>query len=259
MPAPRSALLPGFYPEIKKVKPKIGGVDNIGIGVDQGGVEYVLKAGSKVCIAEFVGAACCDAVGVPCARPVIVQRKHLIKPTELLVGSEFVPGLLMFNMRDISEWRQVVAALANAAAFSGVLAVDLAVGNDDRHQDNWLVKDRVPGFPVAAPLLMAVDFSRAWPVHHPPQPPRQHQSPNTWNFVSKWWDAIGVTYDKFHFHQACAKMGSLDEDWIRSVLTPMVEVWLNSNEFDALCSWWRVHWREHVIDVIQALEADGDW
>lgn len=151
MPAPRSALLPGFYPEIKKVKPKIGGVDNIGIGVDQGGVEYVLKAGSKVCIAEFVGAACCDAVGVPCARPVIVQRKHLFKPTEFLVGSEFVPGLLMFNMRDIREWRQVVATLSNAVAFSGVLAVDLAVGNDDRHQDNWLVKDRVPGSSVTAP------------------------------------------------------------------------------------------------------------
>lgn len=257
MPAATSHL-PGIYPVIVKLKPKIGGKNNLGVGVDQDGGEYVLKRGPALCIAEFVGAALCKTLGVPHCQPNIVQHQPFGRPPELVFGSALEPGKHTFDQSNPDAWLAVTAVLENPHTFSTVLAADLAIGNDDRHADNWLIKNLPPGASAANFLLMGMDFSNAWPTTHPPHHPLKHPSINTWD-LTRHWQTIGITFERSHFYRACARIGSLDAHWLHSVLQPLVGVWMTPVQQDAWCLWWASHWRDQVIDVIHSLESDGGW
>ncbi len=253
-----SALLPGVYPEIIKIKPKIGGINNLGVGEDSFGNEYVLKTGKWVCVAEFIGAAVCAALAVPHCTPTIVCRTDLSGQRQYLFGSALEPEVLKFDMTSISQWAAVVAEISDVSIFSVVLALDLTIGNDDRHNENWIVRAKDPANGRTHHQLMAMDFSNAWPTVRPPQPPRAHQSDNTWAFT-RHWPALGIGFDELAFQNVCAKITLLDRAWLKSVLDPMVTIWLTTDERDALCDWWQHHLKHQVIDVIYSLEPNGEW
>ena len=252
-----SNYVPGIYPYIRKLKPKIGGKNNLGVGVDTEGREYVLKRGRLLCVAEFVGASLCGAIGAPCCSPAIVSMRNMAGGIEYLYGSVIEDGLLSFDRTSIKAWGAVVPTLANASIFSTMLAVDLAIGNDDRHADNWLVK--INGTtPTMSTRLVSIDFSNSWPVCQPPHHPRRQPSINTMHIV-KHWHLMGITFEHDQFRKACAKMGGLNETWLLSILDPMVGIWLTEMERDELGAWWRGHWKSQAIDTIYSLESDGDW
>lgn len=250
--------VPGMYPYIRKLKPKIGGKNNLGVGVDTDGREYVLKRGRLLCVAEFVGASLCGVVGTPSSAPAIVCMTNMAGNIEYLYGSEIEPGLLSFDRTSVKAWSSVVPTLADPSAFSSVLAVDLAIGNDDRHADNWLVKASAAPPAPQTTSLVSIDFSNSWPVCRPPHHPRRQPSKNTMHIV-KHWDRMGITFAGGVFRQACAKIGGLNETWLSSILDPMVGIWLTDAETDELETWWGNHWKSQVIDTIYALESDGDW
>lgn len=252
-----SDLVPGMYPYIRKLKPKIGGKNNLGVGVDTDGREYVLKRGRLLCVAEFVGSSLCGVVGAPCCSPAIVCMPTMGGGLEYLYGSVIEDGLLAFDRTSIKAWSAVVPTLEDAGAFSSILAVDLAIGNDDRHADNWLVKIKSSA-PTLTTSLVSIDFSNSWPVCRPPHHPRRQPSINTMHIV-KHWHLMGITFAHSGFRRACAKIGGLNETWLLSILNPMVGIWLSEAERDELGTWWRAHWRSQVIDTIHSLESDGDW
>jgi hypothetical protein len=251
-------MLSGVYPEIKTIKPRIGGVNNLGVGVDFQGNEYVLKEGNNVCVAEFVGAALCAAAALPHCKPTIVCRTDLLGKRQHLFGSAIEPVVLRFDMANISDWSMVVAELGNTAMFTVMLALDLCIGNDDRHAANWIVKEKDPTSGRARHQLMAMDFSNAWPTTHPPHPPRAQPSRNTWN-ITRYWPQIGIPFDEKGFRVACAKIALLDSSWLKEVLDPMINIWLTTIDRDTFCDWWQTHWRTQVTEVIYSLEPDGEW
>ncbi|WP_159053742.1 hypothetical protein [Variovorax sp. PMC12] len=245
-----------MYPHIVSLRPANGGVNNLGFGKDTQNQEYLLKAGAQVCIAEFVGAALCEAVGIEHCQPKVVTMTNLDGAKVHVFGSVLEPSLLNFNMRDIAEWQTVLAMMPRSPFFTKVLAVDLSLGNDDRHQDNWLV--RAPSKDSFQHEMLAMDFSNSWPVCIPPHHPRKHPAPNTWRFV-RLWSILGITFDHEHFRSICAKISSLDSAWIAGVLTPLVGIWLTHSDQQQIIDWWNSKWQAHLIDVINALETDGDW
>ena len=159
-------------------------------------------------------------------------------------------------MRNISDWQTVLAMMPKNPFFTQVLAVDLSLGNDDRHQDNWLV--RAPAKTSFQHEMLAMDFSNSWPNCMPPHKPHKHPSPNTWNFV-KHWENLGITFDHEHFRSICAKISDLDSTWITATLDPLVGVWLTHLDQQQISGWWDANWQAHIVDVINALEIDGDW
>lgn len=253
-----TTMIPGEYPQIVKKLPKIGGENNLGVGIDSNGKKYVLKGYARVCVAEFIGAAVCKALGVRHALPHIVKEVDLFGTTRFLFGSAIEPDLLQFDQSSVVEWQAVVAELEVATVFTVILAVDLALGNDDRHATNWLVESKNPAVSRPWHTLISMDFSNAWPTMHPPHHPRRHPSENTWGFT-RFWEQIGINYDPSAYKITCAKISSLSGVWLAAELAPLIGVWLEQTEVDCLTAWWGTNWQSHMIDVIAALESDGDW
>lgn len=258
MLATTSELIPGLYPKITKMKPRIGGNFNLGVGIDSDGIEYVLKRGDMRCVAEFVGTAVCAALAMPHCKPRVVCRDDIDGNTEYLFGSVVEAGLLKFDRTSIVEWHTVVATLCDASLFTVALASALCLGNDDHHADNWLVRDMDPANGILCHSLVPMDFGNAWPACNPAHHPMRHPSPNTWE-ITRHWRAMGITFDQALFRSTCARMQILDRHWLQAVLTPLVGIWLTAEKHDALCDWWQQHWRDQVVSAVYSLEPDGDW
>ncbi len=252
-----SSLIAGVYPHIVNLKPRLGGANNLGCGVDSMGVEYVLKL-PQFGPAEFVGAALSRELGVPFCRPAIVTANRLDGSVGHLFGSIVEPDVLKFDMKSFVAWQAVLGEMDNPHTFTDVLVADLALGNDDRHQDNWIVREKNASAGRPKHTLLSVDYSNSWPLFHPAQKPTAHTSPNTWHFT-RYWPVIGIPYGQSQFRAACAKISSLDDVWLRQELDALVGVWLTDSQRDLYCQWWRDHWKGQVVDVINSLEPDGDW
>ena len=250
-----SLPLPGIYPLITTRDPlqKRSGLDNLGIGYTEHGEQFMLKPGNLVGVAEFVGARVSDACGIPACQPTIVTIEG-IDGLEHVFGSRIESGVLNFDQGSALQWQQVMQACLNPAAFSAMLAVDLVLGNDDRHWNNWLVQQVTTATGAQGYRLRALDFSRAWPVRHPAQHPLRHASSRTWGATGNW-DLLGVTFDWQAFHSACATISRLPAKWLsHSVLTPLTGLFLTPSQADSLCLWWANSLQTQVIEAIDSLE-----
>lgn len=245
--------LPGAYPHIVTRKPSHDGQDNLGMGYTTHGEQFLLKKGGPLGTAEFVGANLCELCGIPACLPTVVTVERL-GIREHIFGSRIDLGLHAFDQTNIAQWQRVMAVCSNPSAFSALLAIDLALGNDDRHWKNWLAQNAVNAYGADCVRLRAMDFSRSWPVHHPAQHPMRHQSTNTWSAI-KDWEMLGVHFDLRIFHETCAKISSLNARWLRGrVLQQLSGVFLTPAQIDHYCLWWSQHWQAQVIDAIDSLE-----
>lgn len=248
-----SLPLPGTYPHIVKHLPKIGGLDNMGPGNTQHGESFLLKKGGLIGASEFIGAGLCAVCGIPYCTPSIVTIDHL-GGMKHVFGSRMELGLKKFDQTNVAQWTAVVSACSNPSIFSAMLAIDLALGNDDRHWGNWLVQDLKESAGADCYRLRAMDFSRGWPVSNPAQHPLHHGSFNTWEAV-KHWKTLGVTFDQSVFHEACVKIYSLNSRWLRNqILNQLRGIFISQAQVDQLCDWWDSSWREQVIEVIDSIE-----
>lgn len=252
-----SDCLPGIYPHIIHLNPPQKGVDNIGMGFTQHDEQFLIKQGGKLGAAEFIGSRVCDACGVPACQPTIVSITQMGVQRNVF-GSRIESGTHAFDQTDVNEWRTVMARCSNPQAFSALLAIDLVLGNDDRHWNNWLVQTSKTAQGSDCLRLRAMDFSRSWPIDHPPQKPFLHRSKNTWQ-TTKEWTMLGVGFHRDVFYGTCVKMQSLNTQWLRKqVLGQVKGVFLSAADIDQYCQWWEHHLKAQVIEAINSLE-NGVW
>lgn len=250
-----TGLLPGIYPQITSRDPsqRKSGQDNLGMGYTEHGEQFMLKPGNSVGVAEFIGAKVSDACGIPACQPTIVTIETF-NGAEHVFGSRIESGLIKFDQTSIAHWNVVLENCQNPNAFSAMLSIDLALGNDDRHWNNWLVQEVENQFGERKYRLRAMDFSRSWPVRHPAQHPLRHHSKNTWD-AAKDWDLLGVSFDLQTFHGTCVKIAALPTGWLRgSVLEQLIGVFLTSAEADQYCDWWSRNIRSQITETIHSLE-----
>lgn len=254
-----TAQLPGIYPHIAHYNPhqKRRGQDNLGIGYTEHGEQFMLKPGGSVGVAEFIGAKVSDACGLPACQPTVVTL-DTADGLRHVFGSRIESGVHVFDQSSVEQWQQILLNCQNASAFSALLAIDLVLGNDDRHWNNWLVQKTEELHGKEGYRLRAMDFSRSWPVRHPAQHPLRHQSSNTWD-ATQHWELLGVTFCPQIFYATCAKIDRLPARWLRSVvLQPLVGVFINTAQADALGIWWEYSLRDQVVETIHSLEY-GVW
>ncbi len=257
MPIHNNGFIADLYPLIVKLDPAQLGVDNLGIGLTQHGEQFLVKDGGKLGIAEFIGAKVCDACGVPACQPTVVTIDRFGSQRNVF-GSRIESGAHKFNQTDVSEWQTVLGKCVNPSVFSAVFAIDLVLGNDDRHWSNWIVQTMQDSIGNECYRLRALDFSRSWPTHHPVQHPFKHTSPHTWT-ATRHWQLLGVEFDLKVFHATCARVGSLNGNWLRSVvLNPLKDVFLSAAEVDVFANWWDANLQIQVIETINSLE-NGVW
>lgn len=227
----------------------------MGPGSTQHGESFLLKTGGMVGASEFIGAGLCNACGIPYCTPSVVTLSNISGGIDHVFGSRIELGVKKFDQVSFfAEWQAVIAACTNPSIFSGMLAIDLALGNDDRHWNNWLVQSLNDGTGIDSYCVRAMDFSRGWPIIQPAQLPLHHNSPNTWEAV-KCWERLGIVFDQQVFHDACVKIRSLSSSWLRNhVLNQLRGIFLSQAQVDQLCAWWDSCWRTQVIEVIHSIE-----
>lgn len=235
-----------LWPEITKLQRPQKGLDNAGIGHTQAGERYVLKLDPAVCLAEFVGSGLCGILGVPTYEAAVVRFK-----TRPVFGGRLESGLE--RPATDPEFVSAVGRVSNASVFSSVLALDLALGNCDRHWDNWLYQDRGGG----ALTARAIDFSRSWPTVAPPPSFASLRGENT---HKAWlqWAPLGVKYDAAAFAAACATLSAVPADWLEHRFEGLPVEWMTGPDGPALCQWWRDNWPARV-DSVQAFVDNGAW
>jgi hypothetical protein len=249
----KSDFLPGIYPHITKHLVKIGGAHNLGPGNTQHGESFLLKTGGLIGAAEFIGASVCNACGIPVCAPAVVTIDHLDRLLHVF-GSRMELGLRVFDQRDVAQWQQVIAMCDNPSIFSAVFAIDLALGNDDRHWKNWLVQDFTDDKGADRCRMRALDFSCSWPVYDPAQHPLKHRSINTW-LAAKNWEMFGIAFEQQVFFDTCVKMSTLSAQWLRiHVLNQLRGLFITQPQVDQLCNWWDSCWKQQVIEVIHTTE-----
>jgi len=252
---PSTGLLPGIYPHIVRRDPSQTrtGQDNLGMGYTEHGEHFMLKPAGPVAIAEFIGARISDACGIPACQPNIVTIET-INGAKNIFGSRIESGLHKFDQTNITQWNHILSNCLNPNAFSAMLSIDLILGNDDRHFNNWLVQTVPDQAGNENFRLRAVDFSRSWPVKHPAQHPQYHFSENTWA-ATKYWDVLGVNFDLQTFYETCAKISSIPSTWIRhSVLGQLIGVFLTQAQADEYCDWWKINVQSQIIETIHSIE-----
>lgn len=250
-----TASLPGIYPLITHRDPhqKRTGIDNLGMGYTEHGEQFMLKPGGRMGTAEFVGARVADACGIPACQPNVVTIQT-INGQQQVFGSRIESGVHKFDQSSPQGWQAVLSQCHNTSTFSALLAVDLVLGNDDRHWNNWLVQVLPDATGKTGYRLRAMDFSRSWPVRHPAQHPQQHASNRTWR-STRDWPVLGASFEENVFYATCVKISNLPAKWLRrSVLSDLTGVFLTDAEADSYCQWWEDHLRMQVIETIHSLE-----
>jgi hypothetical protein len=249
--------LPGIYPLITKHNPQQtgNGKDNLGMGHTQHGEQFLLKPGGAIGVAEFIGAKVADVCGIPTCQPTVVTIEHMLYGLQHVFGSRIESGRVAFDQADVQAWRDQMAICTNPQAFSAMLAVDLVLGNDDRHWENWLLQATKTDTGQDRVRLRGLDFSRSWPLDHPPQHPGQHRSANTWR-CTRDWALLGIEFDRATFDRTCVKIALLNQRWLHDqVLRPITGVFLTQQQADAYCHWWGTGLRGQVIEAIHSMDT----
>lgn len=233
-------------PLITNLKPALGGEDNVGIGTTNFGEEYLLKDDPSVAVAEFVGASICRSIGIPTPEPSVVLYNN-----EHVFGSRLENGLKEWK-RD-SDLLNLISCCDNLTAFSAVLAVDVTIGNNDRHWKNWLYQEK-SGNLVS---VRAIDFSRSWPTTHPPACADDLLGTNTHEAWTAW-AYVGITFDLGSADTALQAMSKLDNAWLSSILDPLPSEWYVSRSSSLLKDWWDKNWIAQVQQTTTFLHQ-GAW
>ena len=233
-------------PAIEKFLPRQSGQDNEGVGYTRHGERYLLKTAADVCVAEVLGSILCRACGIPVPEQVIVDFRG-----RLIFGSRLESGVYL--PKNNNDLMYMVEKCGNSTIFSAVLAIDLALGNNDRHWHNWLPQEQDDG----RILLRAVDFSRAWPTTHPVRPCESMRGSNT-HLVWKEWKPLGVIFDPKSAFDVCDKIEGLSDIWLSDIFSQLPVEWMVSASGPELCQWWKVYWPDKVEEVRKFLKS-GAW
>lgn len=233
-------------PVIRKYLPSQSGVDNAGIGITSHGERFLLKTQPDVCLAEFVGASLCRAAGIPSGEPWVVDFKQ-----RHVFGSRLESGVELPQSN--TDLLHLLTHCGNATIFSAVLALDLALGNDDRHWHNWLYQVQ----PTGEVFLRVIDFSRAWPTAHPPHTFAAIHGRNT-HESWRMWAQLGVTYDSTSAEEMCDFLHSVGPEWLGNLFEQLPVEWHVTSSGPELCEWWAQHWQTRVSGVRTFLQS-GAW
>lgn len=233
-------------PLITKFRPALGGLDNDGIGSTQYGEEYLLKADPSVAVAEFVGASICRKIGIPTPEPTVVLYND-----QKVFGSRLEGGVKTWQETD--DLLELIKCCDNLQAFSAVLAVDVAIGNIDRHWNNWLYQEKSEN----TISVRAIDFSRSWPTVHPPASNHDLVNSRTHRAWSAW-SYVGISFDQTSADHALDTMHKLDKSWLSDILDSLPGEWYVAHPSSELKDWWEKHWTSQVAQTTTFIHQ-GAW
>lgn len=220
-----------FPVAINSIRPASGGGKDVrlfGIGAD--GFDYAIKTmtdNPKLPATEYF----CYRLAMAC-RLAVPSFAFLQIPgsQQLAFGSRFEGGLTIPNHTTHEE---VIKRVKDcASSMSAAYAMDMFLGNEDRHFGNFLFRSNSADQLACLPI----DYSRAWMAGGWPPRSIAQSSCTTMTHVSilralKVWDAPRAVV-------ALGQIASVQASSVDHWFDEMPEEWISGSDRSAIVSWW---------------------
>lgn len=226
-----------WLPEkIKRIEPNpTPSADSPGIGVARSHQRYVLKIATEqhplLPATEWLCHSLAFAVDLPMPHWCVCEL-----PTGAhCFGSRMEGAVLATQVHPVN-----LGAYVNPEVMGRTFALDMFVGNDDRHPGNWLVTET-----GGVKILRPIDFSRAmlwrWPLAIPPWPVASNSQ--------RYWH-LAATLQACQNEDVLAVVKALDSlsqaVW-RSIVESVPSEWLADDVRRELVDWWgSTAWRSRL-------------
>lgn len=148
----------------------------------------------------------------------------------LVLGSRHEGGLVA--LRGLSPAEQMTRLVQCHGRMSGCFALDLMVGNEDRHFGNFLYRERDDGQLVAMPI----DWGLAWWVTG--WPPRDVHKRNCTTTTQLQILRSAGAWSAPEALMTIGTISSIPSARLRSWMESMPEPWLNATMRRDLLAWW---------------------
>jgi hypothetical protein len=192
------------------------------------GLDYMLKddsGGLPIRAREWICHCLADRAGIP-----VVEYRPVLSPAgQVLFGSKIVlnggPGGTAFNML------AGTLPLAEASTvLSKIYAIDLLLGNGDRHPDNFMVETD-----GATPRIRVIDYSEAVALIDPVQ---RTQIPGGGTSTVSVGRALRNHYpfSVSAAHLALDRLAAVDS--VKPILEEMPADWLPAGTRNEIAAWW---------------------
>lgn len=198
-------------------------------GFADDGMEWMLK---RMAEAPFLPATeyFCYRTAEACSLP--VPHYGILRDLDgsLVFGSRIEGGLFELSKQPQAEVIQLIASCSGR--MSACFAVDLMLGNEDRHFGNFLFRVRADG----ALACMPIDFGRAWwMTGWPPRP--------VWTRACRTTTQIDVLKGtgRWSASEALMALGTLTSIPTHAVATWLDVIpaeWLEEEKRSSLLKWW---------------------
>jgi hypothetical protein len=210
------------------------------------GLDYMLKddSGAPVRAREWICHRLADRAGVP-----VVEYRPVLTPAgQVVFGSRVV---LNGGPGGTANILTGTLPLAEASTvLSKIYAIDLFLGNGDRHPDNFMVEDD----PAGAPRIRVIDFSEAQALIDPDQRTNIPAAGTSTVTVGRALrahypfslDAAALALDRL------AAIASLKE-----ILDEMPTDWLTPDTRNEIATWWLSAAKSAHITAIREGLSDG--
>lgn len=210
------------------------------------GLDYMLKddSGAPVRAREWICHRLADLAGVP-----VVEYKPVLMPAgRVLFGSRVVLNGGPGGTANIVAGTLVLAEAS--AVLSKIYAIDLFLGNGDRHPDNFLVESD----PAGTNRIRVIDFSEAVALINPNQ---RSNIPGAGTSTV----AVGRTL-RVHYpfsidaaRLALDRLGAIAS--LKEILDEMPADWLAADQRNEVAAWWLSAAKSAHITAIREGLSDG--
>lgn len=243
---PIATSLDLFPTDIQRVDAIDDGVDNVGRGVAYDGYEYVLKSQAvrlDLPMSEWLSYAIADKCQLPTAMPKVCK----LPDSTFAFGSRWVSGTYtstgILNTPD-----QLLARVTSPGRLYGLIALDLFLGNADRHSDNLLFVSA-----NAATNFQIIDFSRATLFHA--------VLPSIASIRTSIWTGGFINDVKHHHKQSLTEVDRvidaiqrISADNLRLEMSRVPAMWRTKRSGDFV-DWWASDGKRARLDDL----AQGLW
>jgi hypothetical protein len=250
LPAP-----PQLFPRRTLVHfpPPVATADSLGEVEASDHVRYVVKGdppGRLLCASEWICTHLAEAVGLVGPSTAIIEMPS----SELVFGSRKLPGIasqaatINYLLQNPIQPAPVLPAAPSVAThLSEIYAFDLAIQNEDRHLNNYLMAED-----AGIPRLYAFDYSRSlfwsWPLNGFPAAQTKTR------FVG------AMQIHAFDLQAATAlvrRLAALNDATLQILINQMPSAWLPAAAWAQLETWWSNGSRAQRFQALEQGLANG--
>jgi hypothetical protein len=228
-------------------------VDSAGAGRCDDDCEYAFKDDRHHAFTphdEWFCTHLAGAVGIACPPCAVVEDES----RKSLFGSRWEGGVAREKWWEL-VMRGEIELSAVAPTLSRIFAFDHFVFNDDRHLNNYIVRESRNGW-----IMLAFDFSRAW-THHgfPPNRLPFNADQNTRLAFRYLTSIFGNFIDVEAVNTTMDRLAAFEVARVKDIIARHPKNWLTDSCENAIIDWWASPARLERIEMIRRGISDGSY